>query len=183
MGQIRVGTSASPRTVSPSGFCISEPILASSLLGAIPIEQVSPVSSRICFFDLSGDLLRGAFALREVQVGLVDPDILHGGAESAEHGLEERRTAHILFIIDGQIDGMGAEAVGRPERHGKMDPIFSRLVGGGGNDPAARRVPPAADDDGLTPQFGFSSFLDGREESIHVQVQDPFHTGRGIIED
>ncbi|MMZ61847.1 hypothetical protein D1872_240180 [compost metagenome] len=41
------GTSRSLRMVIPLGFFISEPILASSLLGAMPIEQGRPSSSWI----------------------------------------------------------------------------------------------------------------------------------------
>src|SRR4030067_302407 len=44
-GQTRAGMSASEIAVSPSGFCMSEASLASSLFGPMPMEQVSPAAS------------------------------------------------------------------------------------------------------------------------------------------
>ena len=45
-GQMRVGRSARVSTVKPSGFCSSEAILDSSLLGVMPMEQPRPVAAR-----------------------------------------------------------------------------------------------------------------------------------------
>ena len=46
-GQIFASRSPAPMLVSPSGFCRSEAILARRLFCAMPIEHVSPVSSRM----------------------------------------------------------------------------------------------------------------------------------------
>ena len=151
-------------------------------MGAIPIEQVETRLIEDPLLDISSDLFGRTLALRLGWL-LVNPNILHSETESMKHRLEEHRAAHILVIIDGQKNSLGTEAVGRPERHGRMDPVFSGFIGSGGNDSAARRVPAAADDNGFAPQFGFSSLFDGREESIHVQMKYPFHTGRVVPED
>ena len=65
-GQIRVGTSASRSTVSPSGLSRSDAIFASSLFGATAIEQVSPVASRTASLSARRDVARPPPSVRIV---------------------------------------------------------------------------------------------------------------------
>jgi hypothetical protein len=81
-GQMRAAMSASVSMVRPSGLSSSLAILASSLLGVTPIEQLRPVACAHVVADL---LRHGAHAaegswptavLRARQVGQVDVDLV-----------------------------------------------------------------------------------------------------------
>ncbi len=67
-GQIRVGISASLRTVNPSGLSSSEAIFDRSLLGVTPIEQESPVAARTAFLIALATRRPRSFAAAGVSV-------------------------------------------------------------------------------------------------------------------
>ena len=80
-GQMRVGSSSGASSVRPSGLSRSEQILASSLLGATPIEQLSPVASNTAAFSALGNRQAGVILraghLAQIDVDLVDAAVFH----------------------------------------------------------------------------------------------------------
>jgi hypothetical protein len=100
-GQMRAGMSASVSMVRPSGLSSSLAILASSLLGVTPIEQVRPGGAAHVVADLLRQRAHAAVAswptavLRAGQVGQVDVDLVDAAVlDQRRHlghrGLERR---------------------------------------------------------------------------------------------
>jgi hypothetical protein len=56
-----------------------------------------------------------------------------------------------------------------------VDAELAGGVGGGGDDPTAGGVAMATDDDRATGQLGVAEELDGGDELIQVDVEDPVH--------
>ena len=66
-------------------------------------------------------------------------------------------------------DAVGTEVPGPEHRHGRVDTEAPGLIGARGDHAASAG---AAHDDRLAGQFGVVEQLHGREERVHVDVQD-----------
>ncbi len=113
--------------VSPSGLSSSEAILATSLFGASPIEQQSPVAARTACLSSAGDLTRrppdfgvairrrrsfrmprrlrftrAATESREVDVDLVDAAVFDDRRDRSHRCLEQARVLAVFVEIDRQ---------------------------------------------------------------------------------
>ena len=72
--------------------------------------------------------------------------------------------------VDGQEDGLRAEALRLRHRHRRAHPAGTGLVGGRAHHAAA--LGPAADDDRAAAQFGSAGLLHRGEEGVHVDEQE-----------
>jgi hypothetical protein len=154
----------------PSG-CELGGDLASSLFGAMPIEQARPVRRRSAL-DLARDVRARPVDPGDVEIRLVDAAILHQRRDSLHHRLERRRVAVILREVDRQKNGRRTKLERGAQRHAGAHAERARFVGRRGDDAASRRVAAPADDDRLALQVGTPQQLDRREERVHVEVKD-----------
>ena len=70
-------------------------------------------------------------------------------------------------------DRVGTLLVRGAGGHGGMDAEAPRLVGTGGDNAALVRS--GSDDDGLAAPFGVVQQFDGREERVHIDMEDRRH--------
>jgi hypothetical protein len=118
--------------------------------------------------DLPGgaEQLQGA---RDIQERLVDRKRLDQRRDLSEELHHLRGVVRVPLEVRLEDDGLGATAQRDGHRHRRIHAIFAGLVGGGGDDRPQR---PVTDDDRLADQLRMLEQLDGREERVHVHVQD-----------
>ncbi len=107
--------------------------------------------------------------------GLVPAHDLHHGRELAERLHHVLARLEVVVAVDGQEDAFGAPLQGRAQGHARAHAERSRLVRRRGDDPALRRVAVTPDDDGSAPQLRMSQHLDGGDELVHVDMEEPSH--------
>ncbi len=111
----------------------------------------------------------------EVQIGLVDAHVLQDGGELAQNCLDFCRDAGVFPVVHRQKDGLGAEPIGGPQGHRRMDAVVARLMGGGGHDTPRKRIAPATDHPGLARKLGAPAHFHRSKKGIHVQCEQPHH--------
>lgn len=67
-------------------------------------------------------------------------------------------------------DAVGAKFAGGAGGHGGADLELSGFIAGGADDAAL--VGRGADDDGFATVFGMITLFDGREEGVHIDMED-----------
>ena len=123
---------------------------------------------------------RGRFALAikmkssaDIQECLVDRDALDIGRIMFENLKRLCGDFLVEFHMGTDEDRVGTLLVGRPRGHGGMDAELARFVGAGGDDAAF--VGTGSDDNGPTAPLGMVQELDGREERVHIDMEDRRH--------
>ena len=95
----------------------------------------------------------------------------HAERAQRRHHLGRRRVVRLL--VDGQEDGVRCPPGGGAQRDPGVHAERPRLVGGGAHDTALGGVAVTADHDGQAAQLRSPQDLDGRDELVEVDVQDP----------
>ena len=112
-------------------------------------------------------------APRDVEEGLVDRDALDIGRVVSEDLERLRGHLFVEFHVGTDEDRVGTLLIGGAGGHRGMDAELARLVGAGGDDAAL--VGSGSDDDGLAAPLGMVQKLDGREERVHIDMEDRRH--------
>src|SRR6185295_1367833 len=119
--------------------------------------------------DVHGERLAPA-VLGHVQIRLVERERLH----QRRHRVEDRHHAAGGFLVLGEVrrhdHKLRTQAHRARHRHRRSHAELPRLVARRGHH--AARLGRAADDQRLAAQLGMVSALDGRIESVHVEVDD-----------
>ena len=169
-------TRSGAMTVSPSGFCQPEAILARNLFGATPAEAVRPVSSRMRAFNRSATVRPSGSApgvVGDVEVGLVERERLDQRRHLAIDREDLQRHRAVFLELGPDDDQVRAQAHGMRHRHGRADAELARLVAGRRDDaPAGRRT---AHHHRPPPQRRVVALFHGRVEGVHVDVENPAH--------
>ena len=179
-----MGSGCSSATVSsrgttsrPSGLARPEASFATNFVAAAPTEQTSPVSSQHAGAQERRDLHRrpehGARA-GDVEERLVDAEPLdvRGQVVADRHDLV--RVVDVAVEVGRQHDGVRAPPQRDRHRHRRVHAIRAGLVGRRGHHRSRRWMP---HDHRLALELRVIEQLDGREECVHVHVQD----GRGRV--
>ena len=159
----------------PSGLASPEAILAICLPDPAPTEATSPVSSRTLarrsWQNASTRLPIAPASSGGFAEGLVEGKLFEHGHDAAD-GVEHAAAGHAVDdAARRQHHGSGADqAAGLMHRHRRPGAVHPGLVAGAGDhatpaEPADQHGPPAQGRPG--------QLLDGREERVHVEVQDP----------
>ena len=141
------------RPPGASGLRRSDATLAHSLLVATPTLTTRPASSSTRCLSGAADRLavaEGGAAGGHVHERLVEADRLHQRRVAGEDAHDLAAQLAIAIESARQEDAIGAEPMGRAQRHGGMHAEGAGLVGGGAHHAARVRV--AADDDRLAAQ-------------------------------
>ena len=168
----RNAATSGPTTVRPSGLLTSLAIFAANLDDATPAEHVRPVASNDVLRMRARDRLAVAeerAAAGDVEERLVDREAFDERRVAVED-VEDLR-AHLVVAAARRRhdDRLRAAAERLGHRHRRAAAEHARLVRRRGDDAAPRR---AADEHGLAAQRGIVVLLDGREEGVHVDVED-----------
>ncbi len=165
-------TSAGRITVSPSGLFIPDPSFASSLLCETPTEAVRPVRSWMRF------LISRAMS-SPLPNSPVLPVTSRNASSSESPSTRSVNSRNTSNTCDGDLavalearrhdDGLRAAPERLPHRHRGTHAEAAHLVAGGRDHAAPARAP---DDHGLARELRPVVLLDGRVESVHVDVQD-----------
>ena len=113
---------------------------------------------------------------RDVQKRLVDRYAFDKRRIMAKNLEYLIRNLLIEVHVRSDEDGVRTAFVGRAGRHGRVDAELAGLVGAGRDNAAF--VGAGADDDGLSAPFGMVQEFDGREEGVHVDMEDRCHGKR-----
>ena len=170
---------AAGTTSMPSGLARLDATLATYLVAATPIEQVSPVSA--CTRSRIVHAISAGLPCRRRA-----PDTSRN-ASSIDERLDQRRDlledAHDLLgvlrvarVVAAEHHRVRAPLQGDRHRHGRVHAEPARLVARRRDHAAAGG---AADEHGLAAQVGSLEQFDGHEERVHVDVQD---RGRRIVD-
>mmetsp|Transcript_6770 Transcript_6770/g.28501 ORF Transcript_6770/g.28501 Transcript_6770/m.28501 type:complete len:408 (+) Transcript_6770:2174-3397(+) len=138
----------------------------------------------------------------QVDVDLVDAAVLDDRRDLGDRGLEQARVVAVAVEVGRQQDGIGGAQRGLHQAHGREHAEVARGVGGGRHHAAAGVVaqpgvfpapilellrsvgPPSADHHRFALELRIAQQLDGRVESVHVEVGDPavgWQHGGGIV--
>jgi hypothetical protein len=109
---------------------------------------------------------------RQVKVAFVNRSALHIRREVVSESEHPVGKLFIKIVVPRQHDELGAELASLARGHRRINPKLAGFVGCRSDDSSTF----TAHRDGFTPQPGVGGLLDGREESVRVQMHNgPWH--------
>ena len=142
----------------------------------MPMEQFNAVACLHGLVQLVGGLKRSpvqALGAGQIEIGFVDRGHLDLRREALQDFVNLVRVFDVALAVAVDEDRLGAEFVGGPQGHGRVDSELAGRVRCR-RDHAALIGPPA-DDHRFAFERGIEQLLDGDEERVHVEMEVELH--------